>query len=540
MKKFFNNAFIALLGLLVLSCSSEEELTTQWIDENDNGEVTVIEAGSLDLSNYVAIGNSLTAGFADAALHPLGQQYSVPSVLSGQLRLAGAGDFVYPDITSGNGFGFDKENSGVLKGKSFIDLETALAAIAGAEGATVGAAIQSTVGSALTPSSVTGSGLNNFGVPGARAIDLDVNGYGVANPYYGAFQSSVAASILDDAVSANGSFFSLWIGSNDVLGYATDGGNDTPNAFGTNVLTPVEDFSTALTTILDDLSAKGAEGIILNIPPVTLIPFFQTVTNLAGGVNLIPIDNQQNVDVLKTYAAYNKKLDSLAGIKVIMATEAAQRKINWEIGANPPVIMDESLTDLTSLGLPSMRQAQVNPLTGASDLFPLTALAVIGVESIPGDASSVYGVGVPIPDQFSLTMTEQVSVITAYATFNGMISAQVAARPNLTLVDVGPLFADMFGLTSTQAGPFGLNLSEAAQAAADGALGIVTNGVNLVPLSLSEEELFNSVWSTDGIHPNPRGVGLIVNEIIATLNSTYGSSIPMVNPLDLPGINAPL
>lgn len=540
--------FIYLLGLMFIgvACDSEEDLIEERKTDNPLPTDPNYSTGSADFSNYIAVGNSLTAGFADAALYPEGQQFSFPNIIATQLQLAGGGEFVFPNITSGNGFGgVDGEN---IIGKSFIDLPTALAALGGDPNAEVSDAIQFTAGTALSESSNTGASLNNFGVPGSRLIDLSVAGYGASNPFFGKFQSSASASILGDAVSANGSFFTLWAGNNDVLGYAINGGaaGETFDPFNPATITDAATFSAALSGTLDALSANGAEGFVLNIPPITIIPFFQTVTTLSGGINLIPLTEQASVDALNAaYADYNDALDaSAAGLfgpnYQITPEEAALRKINWTLGANPPVLMDESLTDLTDINpaLVNMRQAKVDPTTGATDLFPLTALAVIGTELVTGDPSTTVGTGVPIEDQYTLTLDEQTNVITAYATFNGIIAAEVASRPNIHLVDVGPVFANLFGLVSAQAA--GLQLSQAAQASADGVIGIDVSGINLVPLDLSQELLFNSVFSTDGIHPNPRGAALIANEVIKSINSTYEATIPMADVLQYPAINVKL
>ncbi|MEP2772326.1 MAG: SGNH/GDSL hydrolase family protein [Fulvivirga sp.] len=543
MKSIKNTIIYSLCSLSIfVACETEEDLIVEREEQNPPAAEPV--SGEADFSNYVAVGNSLSAGFADAALYPEGQTFSFTNIIAGQLKLAGGGEFVMPDIVSGNGFG--GVDGTMIEGKSFINLEVALAALAGDPNADIADAIQTTEGSALSQSSNTGGALNNFGVPGARLIDLSVNGYGSLNPYFGAFQSSASASILGDAASANGSLFTLWAGNNDVLGYAINGGaaGETFNPANPQTITDAATFSAALSGTLDALTANGAEGIILNIPPITVIPYFQTVTTLGGGINLIPLTSQGNVDALNAaYADYNDALDaSAAGLfgpsYQITPEEAALRKINWTLGANPPVLMDESLTDLTDINpaLVNMRQAKVDPTTGATDLFPLTALAVIGTELVTGDPSTTVGTGVPIEDQYTLTLSEQANVITAYATFNGIISAEAAARSNIHLVDVGPIFADVFGLSGAQAA--GLALSSGAQAAADGQLGIDVNGVNLVPLSLSQEELFNSIWSTDGVHPNPRGAAIIANEIIEKINAVYGSTVPLVNPLDYPAINA--
>jgi hypothetical protein len=64
-------------------------------------------------------------------------------------------------------------------------------------------------------------------------------------------------------------------------------------------------------------------------------------------------------------------------------------------------------------------------------------------------------------------------------------------------------------------------------------------GINMVPISLSSAQLYNSVWSTDFVHLNPRGSAMLANEIIKVLNATYGANIPEVDPLTFEPINAP-
>ena len=41
-----------------------------------------LSAGSLDLSKYVSLGNSLTAGYTDGALFKASQQMSMPNLLA--------------------------------------------------------------------------------------------------------------------------------------------------------------------------------------------------------------------------------------------------------------------------------------------------------------------------------------------------------------------------------------------------------------------------------------------------------------------------
>ena len=47
-----------------------------------------------------------------------------------------------------------------------------------------------------------------------------------ANPYFVRFASSATTSVIADFISQKPTFFSLWIGNNDVLLYALAGADD--------------------------------------------------------------------------------------------------------------------------------------------------------------------------------------------------------------------------------------------------------------------------------------------------------------------------
>src|ERR1035437_5161188 len=52
--------------------------------------------GKIDASRYVAVGNSITSGYADGALYYDGQINSFPNLIAGQLKLIGGGSFNQP------------------------------------------------------------------------------------------------------------------------------------------------------------------------------------------------------------------------------------------------------------------------------------------------------------------------------------------------------------------------------------------------------------------------------------------------------------
>ena len=75
------------LGLLTIGfVSCEAEFDNPVTDEG------FYTTGDANMSNYVAVGNSLTAGYADGALYITGQQNSYPNIMAEQFTLAGGGE----------------------------------------------------------------------------------------------------------------------------------------------------------------------------------------------------------------------------------------------------------------------------------------------------------------------------------------------------------------------------------------------------------------------------------------------------------------
>ena len=519
---------LALAIIVLANCSSEDTLTSDWIESNTTESNLTL--GTLDASNFIWLGASISAGYQDGGFFKSGQDNSYGSIVAKQIQQVDPTiPYNYPNIVSEKG-----------TGRTAIDLNAALVFLTTGQGS---------LGDALVPEAGDGVSLNtnspihNFSVPGIRTIDMGVAGYGQLNGLFGAFMSGPTASVLGDAVASGPSFFSLWPGGNDLLGYALGGGSvDGYDPTNTGALTDPATFSAALNGALTALTANGSHGIVLNVAPWTLIPYFQAATQLSGGVNLLPAGSIDAptaafLNSVAAYGAYNAALDQVVLAGAITAEEAARRKITFTADvANPPVITDESLTDLSAMGIASMRQASpgVASLGIPADIFPLTAIFTIGV---PQEDGSVPGVSIPLADQFTLTAAEQVNILNHSFAYNVEIQSAVNANDNLHLMDIQPLMADLFGLSPQIAAAIGMG--NAGVQGADGVLGFMSGGVNLVPLSLTQAELYNSVFSTDFVHPNPRGQALIANEIIKVLNTKYGATIPTVDPLAFEPIYAP-
>ena len=487
---------IGLLAIGLVSCEPEFENAV-----TDEG---FYDAGDADFSNYVALGNSLTAGFADNALFVSGQQDSYPNIMAQQFSFVGGGDFTQP-LTSDNLGGL------LLGGVQISGNRLVLSADEN------GNPFPATLDGAPTTDVLTSEAgpFNNMGVPGAKSFHLVTPGYGsvagvangTANPWYARFATSESSTVLADAASLNPTFFSLWIGNNDILGYATSGGsgvdqagNFDPSTYGGNDITDPNVFAAAYSAQVDALVAGGAKGVLLNIPDVTSIPYFTTVPT-----RTIPLDAATAGGLNAQFALYNGALGQLVAGGFISPEEAAIRAINFIEGVNYPIMTDVDLTDVTAILIGGGIDPQTAALLGqlrqvkSDDLVVLPASSVIGTTPDPSNPTGVLGVSLPLPNSFVLSSTEQARVAAAGAAYNAIIEGLAAAN------ELG--YGDM--------------KSALADVAANGAF--YNGGV------LTSTYVTGGAFSLDGVHPSPRGYAFTANTIIDVINTTYNASIPKVD-----------
>jgi len=480
--------FIA--SIAILSC--EEDF------DNDIQDGGVYTAGEADFSKYVTVGNSHTAGIADGALYLNGQLNSYPNIIAGQMQFAGGGEFNQPLVN---------DNTGGMLANGVQILPNRLVLASDGMGAPAGPARYT--GAAPTTdiiNKVTGP-LNNFGVPSAKVFHLAAPGYGslagvntgTANPYYARFSSSETSTVIGDATAANATFFTLWIGNNDILGYATSGGAGVDNnelnivdpaMQGENSITNNLVFGGVYQQLVAGLTANGAKGALVNIPDVTSLPYFTTVPP-----NPIPLDGPTAAFVNSNYAQYNGGLQLAAANGLITATEAAQRTINFSAGQNFVVMVDNDLTDISGspIPLPNWRQ------TTSNDLIVFPAAGVLGTLADPSNPASVIGVGVPLTNQQVLTTTEQARVTNAQQSYNATIEALAAAN-GLAYVDARASLSQV----ATTGVPFNGGLLTSTYATGGG-------------------------FSLDGVHPTARGYAFTANVIIDAINAQYGATLPKVD-----------
>ena len=207
---------LALLafGVVFTSCDEEEALVEQRKDDNPLPVVTDPTGtnGSVTLTKYVSLGNSITAGYMDGALYNSGQANSFANLLGQQFQISGVGGgaFNQPDINSENGFSGTGPNNSIL-GRFELNLTTRTP--------------QPTQGQVPAAFAGDKSALNNFAVPGMRIVDINDPSLASRNPLYASIcKCCWHATVLSDALAASPTFFTYWLGNNDALGYAVSGG----------------------------------------------------------------------------------------------------------------------------------------------------------------------------------------------------------------------------------------------------------------------------------------------------------------------------
>lgn len=435
--------------------------------------------GNADFTKYISLGNSLTAGYADGALYHSAQINSYPAILAKQFAKVGGGAFVQPVVTG---------EYGVLPGKRVLGFATDCK----------GVTSLSPVPATGTPDGIVhvGHAVNNFGVPGAKSYHLLAGHYGdaaglvtippTANPYFVRFASSPETSVIEDAMAAQPTFFSLWIGNNDVLGYALAGGEN--NTAGETV-TDATFFNTVYTGMVNTLITTGAKGVLANIPDITSIPFFTTVPY--NGLVLTADQAAQLNGAYQLVEAY------LASIGVPYTYN-----FNFQAGANAFVMEDRNFPIAALPDYLKVRQMKPGELVLLT--VPQDEMKCNGMGSFDAVNSKPYG----IPQNFILDEEEIATITTATAAYNETIK-NVALSHNLAHVDM-------------------------AQKLKNAKTGIIYDGV-----SFNTTFVTGGIFSLDGVHMNQQGAAIVANYFIEAINAAYSANIPMAEITEYPGIVFP-
>jgi lysophospholipase L1-like esterase len=339
---------------------------------------------NIDTSVYVAVGDSITTGYTNAALYQEGQLNCFANFLSAQFKLIGGGEFKQPLMNENSvGIGFYGNARMVLdqKTKDGHNLQPSYLAPNGDL-------------LAFTENVFEKQGpFNNMSVPSAKLTSLVIpgvgnphNGFGNFNPFFTRMASNPAtASILSDVLALNPTFFTLYIGNNDILTYASMGGTF-------DKITPLEGgigegFISSLKEIVNELTKNGAKGVIANIGDITSIPYFTVIP-----YNGLILD----VNEIDEYNSLYK-----------------ENGITFNTGENAYIVND--------------------PKTGIRQLEK-DELVILEIQLDPEKEKYLTG-KTPIPKKYFLNKSEISEIQKAVSSYNDAIQL-IAKEKNIGLVDV--------------------------------------------------------------------------------------------------------
>lgn len=490
------NYIWALLMIVALSSCEQGKY-----DREIEPPIEVV-SGEADFTNYVALGNSSTAGLADGALFIASQDNSYPNLMAQKMALTGGGEFTQPYMNDNIGglLLAGTQIPGPFGPRLFFD----------------GIGLGALPGPPTTETTNIQPGpYNNMGVPGARSFHLLAPGYGnianlqlgLANPYFVRMASSPDASVLGDAMAANPTFFTLRIGANDVLGYASSGGD------GSSEITDKNVFDGSMAAVIGNLSSTGAKGIVANISNILKHPFFTAVP--FDPLTPSNPDYAQQIPLLNgAYAQLNMAFAAIG---------FPDRSVVFsETEASPIVIFDESLVNISGPlkqalmfgGLDELTATLLSNQYGQSrqansgDIILLTSQSAIaevntdyfqylvglGVPPEFAGQLSVNGLTYPLSDNYVLVPSEQTEINEANMAFNQTIE-QLAANAGLPVFDAFTLLND-----------------------------ISENGYSSNGFTVTGDFLTGGLFSLDGIHLTARGNAILANEMLKLIDANYDSN----------------
>jgi len=367
MKNFIKAPVIFVVAALFFAgCSLQEPDKT----------ITAFSAGDASFASYVALGNSLTAGYQSGALTERHQQFSFPALIARQAEVETFNQPLlgYPGIGV-----YTTQGAGIAE---LVSLFNAQGQVDPVIQPVPYASVGYNPGNPYASPAVAALGqpYNNLGVPGSVLADLNIATSSGNAPSGSAFFDIILrnpnlgnTTVVQQAQLLQPTFITLWIGNNDVLGYATSGGTSPAAPTDATV------FGQLYAQLLDVLLATptNPQIVVANIPDVTAIPFFTTIPGVV---------------------------------------------VNPE--TNEPVLQDGNVIPLIG----------VNP---ATDLVTLQAASAL--EAGFGIPQSLGGTGQPLPDAVVLDADEIATAQTAVTAFNNTI-ASLAADRNIAVVDINGFF----------------------------------------------------------------------------------------------------
>lgn len=253
------NRYIIFLAVIIIASSCKPKT-----------DLPLPVLGDIDATSTVAIGGNSFAGYSDDALHPEGQDYSIPSIVLG--RMEGSDQinrFTQPHLpSSSDGINLNGDSKLILGYKTDCNNKTSLSPVRKAVSGNLNDLNNWIYG--------TDGPFYNLSIPNLKFQELNdvglgnpANGIGNYNQWFSRIASNqVTSSILSDAAALDPTFLFLSIGQDDITEFAKSGATGT--ALPSNV-----DFYSDLQEV--GTTFPNTQGVISKIPNILLTPYFNTV-----------------------------------------------------------------------------------------------------------------------------------------------------------------------------------------------------------------------------------------------------------------------
>lgn len=348
------------------------------------------QAGPLDVSRVVAIGDGFAAGAMDDALYRSGQEASILALFL--TRALGRPEPVQP-LVADPGFGIADPAGGRLTLEALFPPRLARLPRGGP------------VLTAAHPEP-----FDNLGIPLATVGELGSARNSATSTFGNHFFDVVLrdrGTAVEQVPELDPSLILLWAGTADVLLFAQFGGD--PELV-PGLPTPRGTFALAYAALLDDLLAVTDAVVVFDVPDVAALPL---VTAVPPHV-----------------------IDPVTGETV-------------EITVLEPVfdpVTGEAVIDPETGDTLRMARQRPMPLIGPDGpLDPTDRVLLTAAELIAdgiGVPASAGGTGLPLPDRAVLNRVEREAIAAAVSDYNATIQA-LAAERGLALVRVSSLVADL-------------------------------------------------------------------------------------------------
>jgi hypothetical protein len=475
--KIINSSKIIFLVVLIVLFT--DSCKTKFYEAPDAGPAT---AGSVNFSKYVAVGSTISSGFADNALYNEGQEFAYPNLIAARiLEVNPVLQFNQPNIHSNSGW------SGTAnKGRFILEIPSCTTVAIGG--------IAQPGENAVLAYTGNKSKLTNLSVPFIRITNINTptvsagTAYNNPLPYYNNITSGGTLGIASEAKARKGTFFTVWLGYVDALRYATSGG--------TTALVTSAAFKQNIEDLLDSLLATpGSKGVIGNVPYVDQFAvIFNSNRRLTStsdpARNPVYLTNNQvnnynaslGSNVLNGGPGFNKNYF------VIKTGTGSIRQLNVE----KDFIVRANVLDSVGIGPRdslAVRNCTPNyqPREQVGLLTPINTNAVLDEDEI-------------------ITLRNQIDA------YNAIIVEAVLARnaggTRLAIVDLNDFY------TRLNDPKYGIHY---------GTQIIRGNHANLGPD-------YGGFYSLDRIQPTPKGHALLANEFIKVINANFGSNLHLFDP----------